>query len=179
MTLTERIDRAAYRIAYVMAALGGIVLVAVMLMTTISIFGRSLVSLGLGPIPGDFELVSAGTAFCIFAFLPWCQLRRGHVTVDLFLSSVGPRVNYFIDIVANVLMTAATTVIAWRLYAGMLDKAAYNETSFILQYPVWWAYAVSLIGAVIFAFISLYTVWRSVREFRTGKHVFYNTGHTS
>lgn len=177
--MVDRIDRTIYWIAYIMAVLGGIVLCALMLMTTVSVAGRAANTLGLGPVPGDFELVSAGTAFCIFAFLPWCQLKRGHVTVDLFLINLGVRVNFFIDIIANLLMTVAAAIVAWRLYAGMVDKMSYGETTFILQFPLWWAFAACVVGAVIYVLICLYTVWRSLREYKSGNHVTLAMGRNS
>jgi len=164
------IDRLVWRIAHAMAILGGIVLVALVLMTVASVVGRNLNFLGLAPIPGDFELVEAGAAFAVFAFLPWCQLNRGHITVDLFLVRLGRRRNAIVDVVGNALMTIAAAVIAWRLALGLIDRYGYGQTSFILQFPLWWSYAASLIGAVVFAAISAWTVWRSLRE-ATGRTV--------
>ncbi|TXJ05480.1 MAG: TRAP transporter small permease, partial [Alicycliphilus sp.] len=37
----------------------------------------------------------------------------------------------------------------WMLWEGMLEKREYFETTFILQMPVWWAYALCMVGAVI------------------------------
>jgi len=145
---------------------GGAALIIVLTLTVISIIGRGMIFLGLGPIPGDFELVEAGTAFAVLAFMPLCQFHRGHVTVDLFLARLGRRPNAMIDVVANLLMTAAAAVLTWRLYDGMLDKRSYGETSFILQFPIWWSYAASLIGATIFTLVCAYTVLRSLREVR-------------
>ena len=143
---------------------GGAVLIAVVVATAVSIAGRSLIFAGLGPIPGDFELVEAGTAFAVFAFLGLCQFHRGHVTVDLFLTRAGPRANAAIDVVANLLMTAAAAVVAWRLWLGMLDKRSYGETTFILQFPIWWGFAAALVGAAAFTLVCAYTVLRSLRE---------------
>ena len=106
-------------LARVLALLGGVVLVAITVMTCVSILGRavvtlahtrdpaffdwlvaaaqSLVALGIAPVPGDFELVEAGTGFAVFAFLPWCQLNRGHATVDLFTSALSAGANRVID----------------------------------------------------------------------------------
>jgi TRAP-type C4-dicarboxylate transport system permease small subunit len=145
---------------------GGAALIAVLSLTVVSIVGRSLIFAGLGPIPGDFELVEAGTAFAVLAFLGLCQFHRGHVTVDIFLSRASRRVNVLVDLLANGLMTAAAGVLAWRLFDGMLDKRSYGETTFILQFPIWWSYALSLLGAVVFAVVCAYTVLRSLRELR-------------
>lgn len=157
-------ERGVRAIARAMAIAGGVVLVALTVLTVVSVTGRNLNFLGLGPIPGDFEMVEAGIAFAVFAFLPWCQLNRGHVTVDLFLAPLGRRPNAAVDAAANLLMAAAAAVIAWRLWLGMLDKHSYGETTFILQIPLWLGYAASMIGAVTFVLVSAWTVWRSLRE---------------
>ncbi|MEO3431392.1 TRAP transporter small permease [Pelagibius sp. CAU 1746] len=162
--MRSKIDRAVERVAFWTAMLGGVVLIAVLTLTVISIVGRGLIFAGLGPIPGDFELVEAGTAFAVLAFLPLCQFHRGHVTVDLFLSRAGRRTNAVIDVIANLLMTGAAAVLSWRLYAGMLDKRSYGETTFILQFPAWWGYAATLLGAGVFTLVCAYTVARSLHE---------------
>jgi hypothetical protein len=58
----ERISGVMYALARMMAIAGGIVLAAITVLTVVSITGRSLVPIGLAPVPGDFELVEAGTA---------------------------------------------------------------------------------------------------------------------
>ncbi|MEP4859031.1 MAG: TRAP transporter small permease, partial [Alphaproteobacteria bacterium] len=59
----ETISGIIYALARMMAIAGGIVLAAITVLTVVSITGRSLVPFGLAPVPGDFELVEAGTAF--------------------------------------------------------------------------------------------------------------------
>lgn len=167
--MQRRVEAALEQLAAAFAIAGGAVLVALTVMTVLSITGRGLIFAGLGPVPGDYELVEAGTAFAIFAFLPWCQMRRGHVTVDLFLARFGPRVNAGIDTLANLLMTLAAALIAWRLWLGLVDKRAYGETTFILQFPLWWGYAAALAGAVLFVIVCAFTIWRSLAEAAGGR----------
>ena len=146
------------------AMLGGLVLLALIILSVLSITGRALVPIGFGPIPGDFELVQAGTAFGIFCFLPWCQLEGGHVTVDILKRWLGSRVDALLAAGFNLLMTLAAAFILWRAYAGMQDKMRYNEVTFILQYPVWWGYAICLPLAALFAAVAAFTVYRSLRD---------------
>lgn len=162
------LDRIVEQIAFWTAMAGGASLIVAVTLTVISIAGRGLISAGLGPIPGDFELVEAGTAFAVLAFMGLCQFHRGHVTVDLFLARLGRRRNAVVDVVANLLMTGAAGVITWRLCLGMLDKRGYGETTFILQFPVWWGFAAALVGAAVFTLVCAYTVLRSLREVRRG-----------
>jgi TRAP-type C4-dicarboxylate transport system permease small subunit len=153
-------------LARVLAILGGVVLVAITIITVFSITGRALIWAGLRPVPGDFELVEAGVGFAVFAFLPWCQLNRGHATVDIFTSFLPDQVNRHIDVFAEVLMTIAISFIAWRLWFGLQDKIRYGETTFILQYPVWWAFAACMAAAAVAVVVSFYMVGVRLAELR-------------
>lgn len=138
-----------YRLAYWSAIVGGIALVAITLMSVASVSGRALISIGLGPVPGDFELVEVGTAIAVFFFLPWTYLKGGHATVDLLYMHLPPWGKKAIVIVSDLLMLAVWLIMTWKLYEGMLEKKEYLETTFILAMPIWWAYAACLVGAVI------------------------------
>ena len=144
-----------YRISRAMAWFGGAVLTAVALLSVTSIAGRSLAHVGLGPVPGDFELVEAGTALAVFCFLPWAHLRRGHATVDLFWGVFPPWLQRVLDAAADALMLAVWLLLVWRMGVSMIDYRGYGEVSFILQMPVWWGYAASMVpgvgGCIIYA----------------------------
>ena len=49
-----KIGRAVERLARMLALLGGGVLITIAILTCVSIVGRALISIGLGPIQGDF-----------------------------------------------------------------------------------------------------------------------------
>ena len=59
-----------YGTSRLLAWFGGCMLSALALLSVVSISGRALSVAGLGPVPGDFELVEAGTALAVFCFLP-------------------------------------------------------------------------------------------------------------
>jgi len=162
--LESRVGENVEVLARWLAILGGVVLAALIVLTVTSITGRALIFAGLGPVPGDFELVEVCTAFAVFSFLPWCQYKRGHVTVDIFVSWLSPQKMAFLAMVGNLLLTIVASIIFWRLVLGTLDKQAYNETTFILQFPLWWGYAACLLGGAVFVIVSAYTVWRSFNE---------------
>ena len=171
-------------LAKALALLGGAVLVALILLTCLSVIGRSLNTIGhidwventfafalpllrrFGPINGDYELVEAGIAFAIFAFLPWCQLTRGHATVELFTSGLPVKANRALMLVWEIVFAAVITIITWRLYVGMSDKMRYGETTFLLQMPVWWAYGICVIAAVVASVVAVYSVWLHANDLR-------------
>lgn len=156
--------------ANVLAVIGGLLLSAVMLVAVVSIIGRGLARTGLpylgrfGPVPGDFEIVSMGAGIAIFAFMAWAQFNRGHVTVDIFVSMLGPRALAVLATLTNLALTVAIVVLARQMGLGMEDKRRFGETTLILQIPLWWGYMGGLVGMWSFALVSAYTVWRSLNE---------------
>ena len=152
----KAIDKGIHRLAAATALLGGAVLVALVALTVVSVSGRSLIAIGLGPVPGDFELLEAGTAFAVFAFLPWCHLTRAHASVEVFTMKLPGAVNRILLIASDALMLLFALLLFWRHWLGTLDTRLYGETTFILQFPLWWAYAASALGAAVFVVTALW-----------------------
>ena len=126
------------------ALLGGLMLILLAGLTILSVIGRTINAYGFGPIQGDFELVENGTAFVVFCTLPYCQIRYGHVSVDILSRRFPALLSYLIAVVNNSAMSVIAFIITRQLYLGMMDKYQWGETTFILQLPAWWGYAAAL-----------------------------------
>jgi TRAP-type C4-dicarboxylate transport system permease small subunit len=137
-----------YRLAKWTAIAGGVMLSALTLMVVASVAGRALIGVGLGPVPGDFELVEVGVGIAIFFFMPWCYLRGGHATVDLLYMHIPRWAQKTIDTLSDVLMLLVWLMLTWKLWDGLVEKKEYMETTFILQMPIWWGYALCFAGGV-------------------------------
>ena len=176
--------------ARLMAICGGLVLIVLIVLICISVIGRSLngllhgwigavmpgisawaLDLGVGPINGDFELVEAGVAFAIFAFLPLCQISAGHASVDIFTAKLPTRINRLLQLAIDVIFAVVLIAIAYQLYNGMLSKQRYGDTTFLLQFPIWWAYAASLSGSILTAVISFYVAGIRALELMRGEDI--------
>lgn len=166
--LYSRIEALVTASARILIVFSGFLLISAILITCSSITGRALTPIGLSAIPGDYELVEILCGLAVFAFMPYCQLSRGHISVDLFIQGLGPKAMAWTQLLGDVVMTGLVTVMAWRHFAGTLDKHAYGETSFILQIPVWWSYAVAMVLLALFWLTSLFTVWQDIVALRTG-----------
>ena len=142
-------NRLVYGLVRGLAWVGAVVLTAIALMSVVSIVGRALSGFGLGPVPGDFELVEAGTALAVFCFLPWCHLKGGHALVDMFWSAYPPAMQRTLIVVSDGLMFAVWVLLVWRMGVMMAEYRHNAEVTFILQMPVWWGYAASLPPALI------------------------------
>ena len=178
-----QVGRVMEKVARLFAYFGGVVLIALALMTVISTIGRAFVGLqiGLGPIPGDFELVEAGTAVAVFCFMSWCHLNQGHVTVDIVAAYLPRRTNLTLVLIGNILVFIVAFVVAWRLWMGFGEQVTWfdqpvrdflgfgykpftNNTTYILGMPLWYSYLLSVIGAALFTIISVFTVWRALND---------------
>lgn len=176
-------------LARLMAIIGGAVLTVLILLTCVSIAGRLLngmfhgdlltglapefsrwmIDIGVGPVNGDYELVESGVAFAIFAFIPLCQITAGHASVDVFANMFPARLNRILRAVIEVVFAGVLVLIAVQLFQGMLSKLHNGETSFLLEYPVWWAYAASLVGAIVAAIVGVYMAGVRILEALTGR----------
>ncbi|KMK67035.1 TRAP transporter small permease [Puniceibacterium sp. IMCC21224] len=164
--------------AQALAILGGLILCAMAVMTMVSIAGRILGPFGLGPVRGDYELVANGCALAVFAFLPYCQLKRGHVTVDILTGQFSPRLQAVFGLIGDALIAVAAVLITRQLWFGFGEKFPYGsdvlraalgmgsrpffpETTYELAIPVWIPYGLAVMGAGVFALVSLFCVWRA------------------
>ena len=121
------------RLARLLALLGGALAVALALLVSTSITLRAF---GLGGVRGDFEFVQMGVALIVFAFMPWCQARRGNVMVDSFTTRLPPRFQAALDSFWQVVFAAMMALIAWRLGVGAMDAASSSTTTMVLLMPI-------------------------------------------
>ncbi|MBU2360717.1 MAG: TRAP transporter small permease, partial [Alphaproteobacteria bacterium] len=124
------------KLSQLMAWLGGAMLTLLILLVCASVVGREinsilhgdlatalapgfatwLLDLGVGPVNGDFELVEAGIAFSIFAFLPLCQITGGHASVDVFTNYLPDGINRALRLVTDLVFAAVMVLLAWQLW---------------------------------------------------------------
>lgn len=160
-------NRAIDILARVTALAGGAVLLGLVAMTCVSIIGRAGLTLSgiydlpqvfsrLRPVRGDYEMIELGSAIAIFAFLPWCQLAGAHARVDLLQGRLPHWLDQGLTALWDWAMAAVMIVIAWRLWLGMIAKRSYGETTFLLQFPVWYAYAACFACAVVAVIVAVW-----------------------
>jgi len=183
-------------LAHGTALVGGFVLIALVVIATLSILGRSLndvlhsdffatyltglsaflLDLGVGEINGNYEMLEAGVAFAIFAFLPVCQFYGAHASVDVFTSGLSARVNRWIVAFWEVVLTAVIVLIVWRLHGGLERYLSNGETTLFLQFPLWWSYAASFSAGVIACIVAVYCAVARISE-ALGGHRILPTEH--
>lgn len=59
----------------------------------------------------------------------------------------------------------------WRLYGGLDRYIRNGETTLFLQFPVWWAYALSFAAGVVACIVAVYCALMRVAEALTGQTI--------
>ena len=160
--------RLIHSLARLTALAGGLVLLVLIVMTTLSIVGRSV---GVGEITGNYELLEAGVAFAIFSFLPITQFYGAHATVDVFTSFLPVSANRWIAAFWEAILALAILLIVWRLYEGMQRYIGNGETTLFLEFKIWWAYAASFAAGTMASATAIYCAGMRILEAATGRNI--------
>ncbi len=167
-TIYTVVENGVTALSKALTIVSGVLLIAAIALTCISIVGRSLIPIGLSSLPGDYELVEMLCGLAVFAFMPYCQLKKGNISVDLFVTNLGHKAMTWTQLLGDIVITGLVAVLAWRHGAGTFAKYDYEETTFILEFPIWVPYAAALLLLILTAVTSLFTVWRDIRELSVG-----------
>lgn len=173
-----KLERILLTISKGLALMGGVGLLGLALMTVYSIVGRTIVKSDLlrelsllswwRPVRGDFELTELVTALAIFAFLPYCQMVRGHVIVDFFTNRVSARLKTVLESFANLLFFILSGILCWRMAVASLELATtpFKQSTMILKIPTWWGLSVATLFMGFLSMVCLFGFVKAVLETR-------------
>lgn len=136
---------------------GGALMLAAALMTTVSVIGRRA---GIGPVPGDFELVQLACGIGVLWFLPWCTLVRGHIVVESVTERLPAVLRRALDLLGLLAFTGLGALLAVTMAQGVADLWRAGTTTMVLQIPQVWAMAAAWLGALWLAPASLVAAHR-------------------
>ena len=134
---------------------GGLIFVAIVVMSIISIVGRKLWS---APVPGDVEMLQMAAAFASASFFAYCHMNGGDVKVDFFTAKASPATVHRLEAFGSLLVGLVGALITWRAGVGALGIKEAGETSMILGWPVWIAQMLMLPGFLLMALAGFYMV---------------------
>jgi TRAP-type mannitol/chloroaromatic compound transport system permease small subunit len=147
------------------AVAGGLVFVALVAMSIVSIVGRKLWSM---PVPGDLELMQMGAAVGSSAFFAYCHLVRGDVKVDFFTQHLKASRVALLDAIGSLLVGLFGALIAWRTTVGAISLFGDGETSAILGWPIWLAQGLMVPGFVLLGAAGFYMAGHFLAKARNG-----------
>lgn len=156
------IDRWLNLAAEAMAWTGGLTLMALVVMSLVSIISRKL---GFQPVNGDVELMQMGSAIAAAAFIPLCTLRGDHLRVEFFTENCRPKLKSRLDAIGDALLALVLAALAWRTGFQGWDGRETGEVSPLLAVPLW---IPVLLMVPSLALTGICAIYRTIVEFTVG-----------
>ena len=113
--------------------LAATVLMLLMIVTFIDVTGRYLF---LAPLPGAFEMTEIMMAMLIFAGLPLVSRANQHVTVNLIIGLLSPKIRHFQRLITQIIMFLVFGVMAWRMWIKAVEMLVQGDETAYLLIPI-------------------------------------------
>lgn len=125
--------------------LASVALIIMMLVTLCDVFLRYVFN---SPIRGSYDLVETMLVVFVFHGMSTGFLQRRNIVIDL-IDSLLPRAIIVALIRLSDLLTVAVIVMfAYAMITPAMQSYSYGEVKMDLQIPIWWEWAVALVGMV-------------------------------
>jgi TRAP-type C4-dicarboxylate transport system permease small subunit len=148
------------RLTVIMAAVAGVTLVCVMLMTVLDVilryFGR--------PITGIYDMVALGGAIVIGFSMPLAAERKVHVYMEMALQAHSRTGKQILSVFTRILVFGISFLAAWNLLRLGMDFRQTGEVSLtvrIVYYPI-------AMGLGLCFFIQMFVVFVQILEAFSG-----------
>ena len=135
------------------AALAGVLLTGITLMTCGSLIGRNTTG---HSIVGAFELTGIAAGAAIALFMPLCQARAGNIIVDFFTARASERTQAGLDRFGALVIMLIFALLAWRTTLGGINAYTTNSETQIMGFPIWVTYTAMVPAFVLAGVIALH-----------------------
>jgi TRAP-type C4-dicarboxylate transport system permease small subunit len=140
------------KLVLMLAALAGLGLLTMMLVTCLDIILRALRI----PFTGAYDIVKIAAALTIACGLPYTTAIKGHVAVEFFFHRLGLRGRVVVDTVIRLLIMALFSLLAWQFVNHGIRLKTSGEVSMTLQLPVFWVAYMMAFSCTVVVLVTLY-----------------------
>lgn len=148
------------KIAAGWALAGGAVLLLIAGVTAVNagaFLADRIARLGGGSIsglPGYEDFVRLAVSAAALMLIPYCQVRRGHVAVDLIFRRLPRYLRRVLHAVWDGVIAALAVFLAYWMTLGMVETRADHALSRVLGWPEWPFYAPGIVSLILWALIA-------------------------
>jgi len=163
MKVPLKVESVIYSINRVTAVIAAVVLAGMMLLTVGDVVGRYFFN---NPIKGTWELIGF-LLICAGTWgLGYCQMERGHISVNIILNRFSQRVQAIILSFTYLIGLAAFSIVCWRMF--MLSYKYFTmprgNVSDTLELPLAPFMLILSIGAGLIALVLIIDLIRSLAK---------------
>lgn len=143
----SRADRALFAIERRLNLAGGILILAVMLLSVANILGRKLFNL---PVPGFIDWLVQTVPLIAFLGIAYCQRLGGHIRMDLVVGMLGRRALWLFELLSVALIAALTVLLIYGSWNHAERAISLGDSTIDINLPTW---PVKLAVPVMLAFL--------------------------
>jgi TRAP-type C4-dicarboxylate transport system permease small subunit len=157
------------------ALLGGLFLFSTILVTAYNITMYGLDKLAASfdgnvtGFSGYEDYVKVIISCAALMFFPWCQLKDGHVSVDLFYHKFPHWLKVTVDVLSQIMMLVVALFLARYMWDGMFEVKGDQAVTTVLAWPEWPFYIPGFISLLLWALVAAIQLKSSFTPSTTSK----------
>ena len=121
-----------------------------MFLTVADVFGRRFLN---KPVSGSYEISEMLLVIVIFSTVAYCQLLRGHVTIDLLVSRLRQKTQAVINSLVYILFLVTFGILSWQLYVNAIELVEKNWVTGTILLPVYPFAFIAAIGCTLLCLV--------------------------
>ncbi|WP_419904554.1 TRAP transporter small permease subunit [Kiloniella sp.] len=130
----SRLDRALFSIESKLALVGGLIILALMLLAVAQILGRKLFNI---PVPGFIDWVEQSMAVFAFVGVAYCHRLGGHIRMDIVVSHLKGRLLWASELLSSLIMLFLITALTYGSWLHFMRAFKNGDSSIDIALPLW------------------------------------------
>ncbi|MES9994488.1 TRAP transporter large permease subunit [Desulfovibrio aminophilus] len=160
----NRLERLVTPVCKLFAALGGLSLLIMAVVTTIDVLGRNLFSL---PLKGALEIVSVGLVLTLFCGMPYAELHNKHIKVDILTARFSQAVQDALAVGIGWLHVLVVGILAWQCWEQGIFLLCRNSNTGIMAIPLAPFLFTAALSLGVFCIVAVLNLFKAVIVFHT------------
>lgn len=159
----SRADKLFFKFESGLNLIGGITILALVLLAVTNVLGRWLFNL---PVTGYIDWIEQGMAFFAFLGIAYCQRLGGHIRMDIVVGRLRGRTLWVSEFVSTLLMFCITVVLIYGSYLHAWRAFNIGDSSINIDLPTWPAKLIVPIAFTVLAIRLLLQMWAYIRAIK-------------
>ncbi len=130
----SRFDQSLFKLESLLALIGGMVILALMLLAVAQILGRKLFN---SPVPGFIDWVEQAMAVFAFLGIAYCHRLGGHIRMDILISQLKGRALWVAEFTTTLLMLFLSLMLTWGSWLHFMRAFTNGDSSIDIGLPLW------------------------------------------
>ncbi len=130
----SKFDRKLFRLEGWLNLAGGLLILAVMLLSVANILGRKFFNM---PVPGFIDWLVQAVPLIAFLGIGYCQRLGGHIRMDLVVGKLRRRVLWLFELLSVLLIAGLTLILIYGSWNHAERAISIGDSTIDINLPTW------------------------------------------